>query len=207
MARPRTRVTPARLLLLAIAAALVGGAVSAEARPLHSSAYMQCRNYGNGLQRCEGRYFICWTPTRWLAVESQNGLDISSPTGTFYVGFAFSRWYRPVTFDGLLRYFLQVQRRFGRGIDLHPLTAIRFTSRGRPYPWGIWERQISTWTARRTDRGERVRGVLTIDIHNDPGTFYGDEGFSRVAPVARWRTMARTLLYVQNHIKYKPFAS
>jgi len=49
--------------------------------------------------------------------------------------------------------------------------------------------------------------VLTIDIHNDPGTFYGDEGFSRVAPVARWRTMARTLLYVQNHIKYKPFAS
>src|SRR5437660_9324843 len=112
MGRSRTRVrcVLSAALVLAAVGVLVGGAVSSEARPLHSSAYMQCRNYGNGLQRCEGQYFICWTPTRWLAVESSNGLDISSPTGTFYVGFAFSRWYKPVSFDGLLRYLLRVQR-------------------------------------------------------------------------------------------------
>lgn len=169
---------------------------------------MQCRNFGNGFQRCEGAYFICWTPTRWLAHESAHGLDISSPTGTFYVGFGFSRWSQPVTFNEVLSFFLQVQRRTGRGIDLHRLAAIRFTSRGKPFTYGTWVRQISTWTARRTDRREQVRGVVTIDIDDEPwNDYYADEAFSRVAPVARWRTMAPTLLFIQNHIKYKPFAS
>lgn len=83
---------------------------------------------------------------------------------------------------------------------------MRFTSRGRPFRYGLWDRQISNWTGRRIDRHEWVRGVLTLDLLNDASTgTYADEAFTRVGPAAVWRRWARTLLFVQNHIVYKPF--
>src|SRR5205823_10307244 len=116
------------------------------------------------------------------------------------------RWHQSVTFDEVLAYFLEVQHLKGKGIDLHRLAGIRFTSRGESFTYGTWVRQISKWTGRRTDRREQVRGVVTIDIDDEPwNNYYGDEGFSRVAPAKSWARMASTLLFIQNKIIYKPF--
>jgi hypothetical protein len=179
---------------------LAGSAGAGPSQQERSAARMECDNVGKGLQRCEGEFFIVYIPLHWLSIESTNGVDVSSPTGVYYAGFGFSSWYQPLSFDDILAYGIKYH-----GFDAHPLRNFQITSRSRPTGNANQMRQVSTWTAVRTDRHERAQGVIAIDLfRNDASGAYGYDNYVLAAPAADFRRVSPTLVFVLKHVFYHP---
>lgn len=151
--------------------------------------------------RHESDRWVWYSPnSRWVDAQSDNGIDISSPTGALYVGHGFGPTPGPVTHSWAVNYV-----KTSRALDLHPLRAVRI-GRGRAGGGaeGI-ERRVYRWSGYRTDRRERVRGVLTVDTISNPATFsYGFATYSRVAPRSLLRRWNRRLTFIQKHIRLIP---
>jgi hypothetical protein len=151
--------------------------------------------------RHESDRWVWYTPnSRWVDAQSDNGIDISSPTGALYVGHGFGPTPSPVTHSWVVNYV-----KTSKALDLHPLRRVRI-GKGRSAGGGDGiERRVYKWSGYRTDRREGVRGVVTVDVINDPSTFsYGFAMYSRVAPrslVGRWN---RRLTFIQKQIRLIP---
>ena len=151
--------------------------------------------------RHESDRWVWYTPTaRWVDAQSDNGIDISSPTGALYVGHGFGPTPGPVTHSWAVNY-----AKTSRALDLHPLRDVKI-GRGRAAgaAEGI-ERRVYRWRGYRTDRRERVRGVLTVDTIDNPESFsYGFAMYSRAAPRSLSRRWNRRLSFIQKHIRLIP---
>lgn len=156
-----------------------------------------------GWVRWEGRSFICWLPSRdWRVAESMSGIDISSPTGDLYVGFAFAtNSPAPVTTEQVIQYVYS-----NGGLDIHPVSGVRVLKTGRPFAFAGGTRQIVEWTGVRQHRlkgRQTVHGVLTVDVFSDPSIgAYGFGSYARVAPVSQWKKQAATLKTIQDRITF-----
>lgn len=180
-----------RLLLVGLVLLALGAAPSASTSPDAASWI-----------RRELQHFIVWVPDNsWNTVNSTNGVDITSALGELNVSAGFSGWPYPLTIKDIVDYGLKTG-----GFDAHPLSNAKLTPQGPAHPFGKGTtRQIFNLSGYRTDRKERVRGVVTIDVFNFPATgVYGYDAYTRVAPVTQWQRVAGTLLYIQKHITYKP---
>jgi hypothetical protein len=155
----------------------------------------------HGWVREESQRWVWYVPnSSWVDAQSDNGIDISSPTGVLYVGHGFAPASGPVAHDDAVDYLVRSRR-----LDVHPLRRVRFTRRGRPVAHEGIERRVYQWRGFRTDRRERVRGVLTVDVIRDDASFtYGFSTYSRVAPVGMWRRWNRKLTFMQRHIFLQP---
>jgi hypothetical protein len=155
----------------------------------------------HGWVRKESDRWVWYVPNqRWVEARSDNGIDISSPTGVLYVGHGFSQTPGPMTHQEVIDYLLR-----SGGLDVHPLRAVRFTRRGRAVAREGIVRRVYQWRAIRTDRRERVRGVLTVDVIRDDATFtYGFAVYSRVAPASLFHRWNRRLAFIQRHIFLRP---
>jgi hypothetical protein len=155
----------------------------------------------HGWVRKESNRWVWYVPNaRWVDAQSDNGIDISSPTGNLYVGHGFSQTPAPMTHAQAVDFAVK-----SGGLDVHPLRKVQFTRRGRPVQRQGIVRRVYKWRAFRTDRRERVRGVLTVDVMSDPATFtYGYSMYSRVAPASMFRRWDRKLAFMQRHILLQP---
>lgn len=130
------------------------------------------------LVRHNGTYWVWYGPPHWLADESSGGIDISSPTGAIVLGRAFAGPYlQPVTIAQVRSYLVSV-----RALDLHVLNRLRFTSASRVVVNGVYSGQSFTWTAVRADTRQTVKGVLIINVVDNPQA--GDHGWDETSWVA-----------------------
>ena len=155
----------------------------------------------NAWVRKESSRWVWYVPSsRWVDAQSDNGIDISSPTGVLYVGHGFAPTPGPVTHESVVGYLVR-----SGGLDVHPLRRVRFIRRGRPVAREGIVRRVYQWRGYRKDRRERVRGVLTVDVMgNDASATYGYSAYSRVAPVWLFRRWDGRLRFIQRHIFLKP---
>jgi opacity protein-like surface antigen len=151
--------------------------------------------------RKESDRWVWYVPTsKWVDAQSDNGIDISSPTGVLYVGHGFAQSPVPVTHAWVVGY---VKR--SHGLDLHPLRRVKVGRGSRTAVRGEIARRVYRWTGYRTDRRERVRGVLTVDvISNDAAASYGFALYNRVAPLSMYRAWSGRLAFIQRHILLHP---
>ena len=151
--------------------------------------------------RHETDRWVWYTPnSRWVDARSDNGIDISSPTGDLYVGHGFAGTPFPVSHDFVVRYARQ-----SRALDVHPLRRVRIARGRRAGGGGGISRRVYKWSGYRTDRRERVVGVLTVDVISDPSSFsHGFAMYSRAAPRSRYRRWARRLVFIQKNIRLRP---
>lgn len=155
----------------------------------------------HGWVRKESQRWVWYVPNHsWVDAQSDNGIDISSPTGVLYVGHGFSQTAGPTTHAEVVDYLVR-----SRGLDVHPLRRVRFTRRGRPVAHEGIVRRVYHWQARRTDRREPVRGVLTVDVmSNDATLTYGFSTSGRVAPTRVFRRWNKRLVFIERHILLQP---
>lgn len=151
--------------------------------------------------RHETDRWVWYVPSSsWVDARSDNGIDISSPTGALYVGHGFSGSPLPVTHAWVVRFVRQ-----NRALDVHPLRRVRMGRGRRAGSEGGISRRVYKWSGYRGDRRERVIGVLTVDVIGDQSTFsHGFATYSRVAPRSQYRRWARRLLFIQRHIFLRP---
>ena len=136
--------------------------------------------------------------SRWVESHSDNGIDVSSPTGVLYVGHGFGPTPAPVTHQEVVSF----TRRQG-ALDLHPLRGVRFSRPGRRVSTRGIVRRGYRWRGYRTDRRERVRGLLTVDVM-ETAFSYGFSTYSRVAPASQFRRWDRRLAFIQRNIRLRP---
>jgi hypothetical protein len=155
----------------------------------------------HGWVRQESDRWVWYVPNgKWVDAQSDNGIDISSPTGSLYVGHGFGPTPGPVTHQQVVDYLVQ-----SRALDLHPLRRVRFTRRGAPVQHEGIVRRVYEWRSFRTDRRERVRGVLTVDVlSNDVTLSYGFSTYGRVAPLKQFKRWNRRLRFIERHVLLKP---
>jgi hypothetical protein len=151
--------------------------------------------------RKESDRWVWYVPNdRWVDAQSDNGIDISSPTGVLYVGHGFGPTPGPVTHKWAVDHLKQTG-----ALDVHPLGRVRIGKHGRTVRHGGIARRVYRWRGYRTDRHERVRGVLTVDVMSDDATFtYGYSAYNRVAPTSLFRRWNRKLAFIQRHILLHP---
>jgi opacity protein-like surface antigen len=151
--------------------------------------------------REESNRWVWYVPNhRWVDAQSDNGIDISSPTGVLYVGHGFGPTPFPVTYN----WVIDNAKRNG-GLDVHPLRRVKFGRHSRTVTHGGIARRVYQWKGYRADRHERVRGVLTVDLMSDDATFtYGYSVYNRVAPTSLYRRWNRRLAFIQRHILLHP---
>jgi hypothetical protein len=151
--------------------------------------------------RKESDRWVWYVPSsRWVDAQSDNGIDISSPTGVLYVGHGFGPTPAPVSHRWVVGYLKQ-----SHALDLHPLRRVRIGKGRAAGGSGGISRRVYKWSAVRTDRHERVRGVLTVDTISDPASFsYGFATYNRVAPKGLFRRWNRRLTFIQKHILLHP---
>lgn len=172
-----------RILLGAIAAALLA-APSAQA-----------------WVRKESDRWVWYVPNaRWVDSQGQNGIDLTSPTGHLFVGHGFGPTPYAITHDEAVDIAVQ-----NSGLDPHPLRSVRLSAAGGPTTHEGVVRRVYKWRGYRTDRKERVRGVLTVDVMNDDATFtYGYSLYARTAPLSLFKRWDRKLLFMQRNIRLQP---
>jgi hypothetical protein len=151
--------------------------------------------------RKESDRWVWYVPNHhWVDAQSDNGIDISSPTGVLYVGHGFSATPGPVTHKWVVGYAKR-----SHALDLHPLRRVRIGKGGPTVRHGGIARRLYRWTGYRTDRRESVRGVLTVDvIANDAAMSYGFAMSNRVAPASLFRRWNDRLAFIQRHILLHP---
>ena len=171
---------------------------------LVAALMLTCTAAAQAWVRHDGRWWTYYLPTsRWVAAESSAGIDISSPTGVFYVGYGFSGSPFPLTNQQVVDYTVRTG-----GLDVHPLRAVHFTSRSRYSHVSTALRRVYNWTAVRTDRREKVRGVLTVDVfRSDATATYGFAASTRVSPTAQFRRQDPLLVTVLHRIFYHPHSA
>ena len=151
--------------------------------------------------RKESNRWVWYVPnSHWVDAQSDNGIDISSATGVLYVGEGFGPTPGPVTHRSVVLY-----AKSSHALDLHPLRRVRIGRGGRVVRHGNIARRAYKWKGYRTDRHERVRGVLTVDVIRDDSTLtYGYAVYNRVAPRSLYRRWSGRLAFIQRHILLKP---
>jgi hypothetical protein len=151
--------------------------------------------------RKESDRWVWYVPnSRWVDAQSDNGIDISSPTGVLYVGEGFGPTPAPVSHSWVVHY-----AKSSHALDLHPLRRVKIGRGGRIVQHGTIARRVYKWKGYRTDRHQRVRGVLTVDVISDPSTFsYGFAMYNRVAPRSLYRRWNGRLAFIQRHILLQP---
>jgi hypothetical protein len=176
-----------RLLRIALLAAVAGTLLVAPA--------------AHGWVRKESDRWVWYVPShRWVDAQSDHGIDITSPTGALFVGHGFGPTVGPVTHGWAAR-----RARRSGGLDPHPLRRVRFSRPSRPVVHDGIVRRVYRWRGYRTDRRERVRGVLTVDVINNPATFtFGYALYGRTAPTRLFGRWDRRLRFMQRHISLKP---
>ena len=151
--------------------------------------------------REESNRWVWYVPNHsWVDSQSDNGIDVSSPTGVLYVGHGFGPTPGPVSHKWVVGY-----AKSSHALDLHPLRRVKIGRGGRTVRHGTIARRVYKWKGYRTDRHERVRGVLTVDVISDNSTFtYGFAMYNRVAPRSLYRRWNRKLSFIQRHILLQP---
>jgi len=150
------------------------------------------------LKRHESRWWVWYAPPRWVAAESANGIDITSPTGVLHIGYGFSGTAFPISQAEVREYLTE-----SGGLDSHPLSRVAFLRTGRPFAFAGGMRQISVFRAYRTNRRQWIRGILKIDVFESGGA----PGFAASvigAPVRQFRGSRSTLERVLKLIFFKP---
>ena len=137
----------------------------------------------------------------WNSVDGKNGTDITSPLGELYVAIAFAGWNYPLRTDDIVNLGIRLGT-----LDAHPLSSLRISKLGgATHPAPGQTQQVYVWTAFRTDRRERARGNLKVNVYNSPATgVYAYSLWTRTAPAAQWARVDPTLRFIQNSITYKP---
>jgi hypothetical protein len=155
----------------------------------------------HGWVRKESDRWVWYVPSdSWVDSQSDNALQLSSPTGALYVGAGFGPTTAPMTHERALQIAVE-----NDGLDIHPVRRVRFIRRGGPVEHEGISRRTYEWVGYRPSRHQRVHGVLTVDVMNDDATFtYGFSLYARVAPVSLWRQWKRKLAFMQSRIRLQP---
>lgn len=155
----------------------------------------------SAMVRKESQWWVWYVPkANWVAAQSAEGIDITSPTGTLYVGYAFSATPRPWTHREVIDLIVS-----NNAMDPHRERNVRIGNGSRVRRHGAVYRWTYKWTAYRADRNERIRGFLTVDIIRDDSTYtYGFGAYNRSAPVGLWDRWNERLTRVQKNIRFKP---
>jgi hypothetical protein len=155
----------------------------------------------HGWVRKESDRWVWYVPSdAWVDSQSDNALQLSSPTGALYVGAGFGPTPAPMTHERALQIAVD-----NDGLDIHPVRRVRFIRRGGPVEHEGISRRTYEWVGYRPSRHQRVHGVLTVDIMNDDATFtYGFSLYARVAPVSLWRQWKRKLAFMESRIRLQP---
>jgi hypothetical protein len=151
--------------------------------------------------RKESDRWVWYVPSdAWVDSQSDNSLQLSSPTGALYVGAGFGPTPTPMTHERALQIAVE-----NDGLDIHPVRRLRFIRRGRLVEHEGISRRTYEWVGYRPSRHQRVHGVLTVDVMNDDATFtYGYSLYARVAPVSLWRQWKRKLAFMESRIRLQP---
>jgi hypothetical protein len=155
----------------------------------------------NAWVRKESNRWVWYVPNNhWVDAQSDNGIDISSATGVLFVGMGFGQTPGPITHQQAVDIAVR-----SRGLDKHPLRGVRFVRASRPVEQQGIVRRVYEWRAYRTDRHERARGVLTVDVMTGDATFtYGFSMYARAAPASQFRRWNSRLAFMQRHIYLQP---
>lgn len=148
-----------------------------------------------GWVRGESQNFIWWVPNgKWVVSPGTQGIEISSPTGTAQVSFAYAtNAPRPYTLDEV------------RILALSPaagLTQVRVRKQGTAYATGAGgQGRVSEFTAVRSRDRKVVRGVLTAQVFNNYTAYsFGIAAYLRMAPANQWKKWDKTTARVQARI-------
>ena len=144
----------------------------------------------------DGQYFTYWLPTKdWQAVETNRGLDITSPTGLYAVGFGWSSLAMPTTtsqvFQAIMSGHAQDFTKW-KALQTSPVTntatgtrqVIEFTAMHK-YPLQGWK---------------PVRGVAIADALDTGMGSYGMDATLMYAPAAEWSKQMSTLDRIRTNI-------
>lgn len=152
------------------------------------------------LKRHQSKYWIWYSPSRWVAARAAAGIVVSSPDrGRRSAGVGFSGSGFPVSHNFVFDYL-----KTSGGLDSHPLTNVRIIRKSRKVAFRSGSRQQFEWTARRTDLREKVRGRLKIDVFTSFGYGFMVAGIN--APKSSWRRDFRLLRRIAGAIFYRPQA-
>jgi hypothetical protein len=151
----------------------------------------------------QGRWFSCWVPTSaWQVVEGQNGLDVSSSTGTDVVTYQYAtNAPAPVTPAWVAALIFRYQNE-----DLHPLSGVRIVARSGVSGIAGGQRQVFEWTGirhYRTGGSEAAHGIVVADSFANYATgAYAYEAYAEASPAASWRSHRALLDAIRAHITF-----
>jgi hypothetical protein len=191
----------AAVALLSLAIPGVSQPISPQLDPERAAPGATFQQAGAKLVRKQGKFWTYYVPdAKWGAVENANGIDISSPTGTYYLGHGFSPMAGPVSFEQMLDFFKQ----YG-SLDAHPVRDLELGAASAPVPDGPAKQRHVEYTAVRTDTGEPMRGIVFIDIFNDPAQgVYAYASWVRTTPAADHDKWDPVLAEMQKLLFYHP---
>lgn len=176
-----------RLIGLALALAILGALLTAAP----ASAWV----------RKESQWWVWYVPNNdWAAAQSSTTIDITSPTGVLYVGVGWASTSFPRTHEDVVDTLVT-----NNGLDPHPLTRIKMGRGSKPVTNDTVTRRKYKWSAYRTDRRERIKGRLTVDIIRDDLTLsYGFATSNRAAPARTFGKHDKTLRRIERNTLYQP---
>jgi hypothetical protein len=144
----------------------------------------------------DGQYFTYWLPTKdWQAVETNRGLDITSPTGLYAVGFGWSSLAMPTTTSQIFQTVMS-----GHAQDFTKWKALQ-TSPVTNTAMGT--RQVIEFTAMHKyplQGWKPVRGVMIADALDTGMGSYGLDATLMYAPAAEWSKQMSTLDRIRTNI-------
>lgn len=136
--------------------------------------------------------FTAFMPPAWGMVASQNGTDISSPTGTAVVSFAYATEDPQAADDAqVLNYTLSALG----------FTGVRVVKQGAPYAYAGSERQVTELTGYQS--GAARHAIISVEVFNNYA--YDSFGFDanlQMAPASAWARYEPTMRLVADHIYF-----
>lgn len=182
--RGRAAAIASTALSVCILTMLLPGAIARAANPLP------------GWLHKDGRNFTYWVPTKdWQAVETQNAIDITSPTGLYEVSYGFAPSITAMTPSQFLTLFEQ-----GHAGDTSNWRILQ-SSPVTTTPAGT-QRQAFEFTATHVyplQGAVPIHGILVADsVTRSPGT--GIIATVMFAPTSQWKKQASTLDRIRTNI-------
>jgi hypothetical protein len=175
---------------------MMGIAIGAAGTGATANAAVPSANPLPGWLHKEGQYFTYWLPTKdWQAVETNRGLDITSPTGLYAVGFGWSSLAMPTTTSQVFQTIMS-----GHAQDFKQWKALQ-TSPVTNTAMGT--RQVMEFTAMHKyplQGWKPVRGVMIADALDTGMGSYGLDATLMYAPAAEWSKQMATLDRIRTNI-------
>jgi hypothetical protein len=135
--------------------------------------------------------FSAFMPRDWVMTASQNGTNISSPTGVAVASFAYVvEDPRPTTDAAVLDYLLRV-------VGFSDVTVLHQTQAA---PDAGSMRQVTELLGYQ--EGVEQHAIFAVEVFNNADDSFGFDTYSQSAPAASWGQYKSTLQLIVDHIAF-----